>query len=78
MAARDKQIQKFGDVAHLAFGVEDQAAAVRQVRTGTVHAEQVGITGSVMPRYADGRSPTLAEDLAARPTIVIGHSIRLA
>src|SRR5258706_5849466 len=41
VAARDQLAQTAADVPHLALGVEDQRAAVREVGAGAVHAEQV-------------------------------------
>ena len=72
----DQQLQTLCDVAHLALGVEDQAAAAGQVGAGPVHAEEVRVVrASVMPRYADGRSPQRSlRTSPSRPRIVIGHN----
>ena len=70
MVPRDQRIDALGDVAHLALGVEDQAAAMGQVGAGAVHAEEVGEARHGDPE--EGRR-TLAPQLAQVDPVPAGH-----
>ena len=75
---RQQLVERLHHVVDLALGVEDQAAAVGEVRARPVHAEEVGKFGTVMPRYADGSSPHCSRSTApSRPTISIGQGSSL-